>query len=231
MSPILKKCRSLTVSAPQSPPEVAIKGLSQTQLVEVLKHVLDRHPELKGTQSLEIDNGIRMVTAADSHLFFHLLNHYLYLISIDTQYFYFLFPIFFFSDAEFFLLYLSCPCILVPLKQLTCLCKSNVINMYQVRGIRRFSMPALTFSSLHPRRAVTKPWLILVQILNQTSACPLNITFAMLPLQWLYCNMVLLQNNLYFTVLNSDVLWGNQGEDFIMLLILFPYTLIANLCL
>lgn len=46
MSPIVKKCRSLTVS-PQSPPEVAIKGLSQNQLVDVLSHVLDRHPELK----------------------------------------------------------------------------------------------------------------------------------------------------------------------------------------
>lgn len=47
MSPILKKCRSLTVSPSQSPPEVAIKGLSQNQLVDVLSHVLDRHPELK----------------------------------------------------------------------------------------------------------------------------------------------------------------------------------------
>ncbi|KAK7020682.1 hypothetical protein SK128_007727, partial [Halocaridina rubra] len=46
MSPIVKKCRSLTVS-PQSPPEVAIKGLSQNQLVDVLSHVLTRHPELK----------------------------------------------------------------------------------------------------------------------------------------------------------------------------------------
>ncbi|XP_064087604.1 uncharacterized protein LOC135202251 isoform X1 [Macrobrachium nipponense] len=46
MSPILKKCRSWTVS-PHSPPEVAIKGLSQKQLVDVLSHVLNRHPELK----------------------------------------------------------------------------------------------------------------------------------------------------------------------------------------
>ncbi|KAG0717696.1 hypothetical protein GWK47_000848 [Chionoecetes opilio] len=38
MSPILKKCRSLTVSPALSPPEVAIKGLSQNQLVEVLSH-------------------------------------------------------------------------------------------------------------------------------------------------------------------------------------------------
>ncbi|XP_045120288.1 uncharacterized protein LOC123509799 isoform X3 [Portunus trituberculatus] len=47
LSPILKKCRSLTVSPAQSPPEVAIKGLSQNQLVDVLSHVLYRHPELK----------------------------------------------------------------------------------------------------------------------------------------------------------------------------------------
>ncbi|KAK3890866.1 hypothetical protein Pcinc_005224 [Petrolisthes cinctipes] len=47
MSPILKKCRSLTVSPSQSPPEVAIKGLSQNQLVDVLNHVLTNHPELK----------------------------------------------------------------------------------------------------------------------------------------------------------------------------------------
>ncbi|XP_042219907.1 uncharacterized protein LOC121864809 isoform X2 [Homarus americanus] len=48
MSPIMKKCRSLTVSPVQSPPEVAIKGLSQNQLVDVLNHVLTQHPELKG---------------------------------------------------------------------------------------------------------------------------------------------------------------------------------------
>lgn len=47
MSPIVKKCRSLTVSPMQSP-EVAIKGLSQNQLVGVLAKVLDQHPELKG---------------------------------------------------------------------------------------------------------------------------------------------------------------------------------------
>ncbi|XP_071541448.1 uncharacterized protein [Panulirus ornatus] len=47
MSPIVKKCRSLTVSPAHSPPEVAIKGLFQNQLVEVLSHVLKRHPELK----------------------------------------------------------------------------------------------------------------------------------------------------------------------------------------
>jgi len=48
MSPIVKKCKSLTVSPIQSPPEVAIKGLSQNQLVGVLAKVLDQHPELKG---------------------------------------------------------------------------------------------------------------------------------------------------------------------------------------
>ncbi|XP_037796171.1 uncharacterized protein LOC119591497 [Penaeus monodon] len=47
MSPIVKKCRSLTVSPVQSPPEVAIKGLTQHQLVDVLNSVLERHPELK----------------------------------------------------------------------------------------------------------------------------------------------------------------------------------------
>ncbi|XP_045596019.1 uncharacterized protein [Procambarus clarkii] len=47
MSPIVKKCRSLTVSPMQSPPEVAIKGLSKNQLVEVLNRVLTKHPELK----------------------------------------------------------------------------------------------------------------------------------------------------------------------------------------
>lgn len=52
MSPILKKCRSLSVSPTQSPPEVAIKGLSQKQLVDVLNHVLTNHPELKGRSEI-----------------------------------------------------------------------------------------------------------------------------------------------------------------------------------
>lgn len=47
MSPIVKKCRSLTVSPVQSPPEVAIKGLSKDQLVDVLINVMTRHPDLK----------------------------------------------------------------------------------------------------------------------------------------------------------------------------------------
>ncbi|XP_076029355.1 uncharacterized protein LOC143018116 isoform X2 [Oratosquilla oratoria] len=47
MSPIVKKCRSLMVTPTRSPPDLAIKGLSQNQLVEVLSNVMDKHPELK----------------------------------------------------------------------------------------------------------------------------------------------------------------------------------------
>ena len=50
MSPVLKKCRSMSVSPAQSPPEVAIKGLSKNQLVDVLSQVINQHPELKGIE-------------------------------------------------------------------------------------------------------------------------------------------------------------------------------------
>ena len=50
----MKKCRSMPNSPVPSSPEVAIKGLSQNQLVDVLSKVIIQHPELKGLTSCSL---------------------------------------------------------------------------------------------------------------------------------------------------------------------------------